>query len=107
MARNQKPVSATLETFSRSRRFIAGTFALAMLSPTGAIAMDSTPKAMSDRAGHVLPLPPVRYLDSMRWMDWKPGAPLFKVDTLLLPDSSHPGMFRLPWDDERDLPRVS
>ncbi|MHC2333281.1 hypothetical protein [Bradyrhizobium sp. USDA 4454] len=107
MTRNRKPVSAARETFSRSRRLIAGIFALAMLSPTGAIAMDSTPKVTSDRAGHVLPLPPVRYLDSMRWMDWKPGAPLFKVDTLLLPDSTHPGMFRLPWDDERNLPRVS
>ena len=48
-----------------------------------------------------------RYLDSMRWMDWKPSAPVFKVDTLLLPDSTQPGVFRLPWDYQRGLPRVS
>jgi hypothetical protein len=55
----------------------------------------------------VLPLPPIRYTDSMRWMDWKPSAPVFKVDMLLLPDSTRPGMFRLPSDYEPDLPRVS
>jgi hypothetical protein len=69
--------------------------------------MDSTPKVTSDRAGHALSLPPIRYIDSMRWMDWKPSAPVFKVDTLLLPDSTQPGVFRLPSDYEPDLPRVS
>jgi hypothetical protein len=107
MIRNRKLVSAALDTFSRSRRFIAGTFVLAMLAPIGALAMDSTPKVTSNRTGYMLQLPPVRYLDSMRWMDWKPSAPVFKVDTLLLPDSSQPGVFRLPSDYERDLPRVS
>jgi hypothetical protein len=78
-----------------------------MLLPTGAFALDSTPKGTFDSAGYVLPLPSIRYLDSMRWMDWKPSAPVLKVDTLLLPDSTQPGVFRLPPDYERDLPRTS
>src|SRR5437763_1973271 len=107
MTMNHKLVSAIVETLLRGRTIVAGTFALAILLPTGAVGMDSTPKEISDRAGYLLPLPPIRYLDSMRWMDWKPSAPVFKVDTLLLPDSTQPGVFRLPSDYERDLPRGS
>jgi hypothetical protein len=107
MTRTQKLVSAFVGTSGRGRRIVAGMLAAATLFPTGAFAMDSTPKQTSDPAGHVLPLPPVHYLDSIRWMEWKPSAPLFKVDTLLLPDSTQPGVFRLPSDYERDLPRVS
>jgi hypothetical protein len=107
MITKHKLVSAMVETLRRGRRIVAGTFALAMLLPTGAAGMDSTPKTTSDRTGYLLPLPPIPHLDSMRWMDWKPSAPLFKVDTLLLPDSTQPGVFRLPSDYERDLPRIS
>ena len=107
MTRNHKLVSAAVETWGRCVRVVAGSFALAMLLPAGAFAMDSTPKVTPDRAGYVLPLPPIRYLDTMRWMDWKPGTPALKVDTLLLPDTTQPGVFRLPSDYERDLPRVS
>ena len=107
MTRNHKLVSAAVEICGRCRRIAAGTFALAMLLPAGAVAMDSTPKVTSDRAGHVLQLPPIRYLDSMRWMDWKSSAPVFKVDTLLLPDGTQPGVFRLPSDYEPYLPRVT
>ena len=107
MTRNQKLVSAALETLCRGRKSVAGIVTLAMLLPSGAFAIDSTPTETSDRTGYVLPLPPIRYLDSMRWMGWKPSAPVFKIDTLLLPDSTQPGVFRLPSDYERDLPRVS
>jgi hypothetical protein len=107
MTGNEKLVSAFVETLRRGRRIFSGTLALAMLLPTGAFALDSTPKGTFDPAGYVLPLPSIRYLDSMRWMDWKPSAPVFKVDTLLLPDSTQPGVFRLPPDYERDLPRTS
>ena len=107
MTRKRKLVSAVVETCGRRRRIASGTFALAMLLPAGAFAMDSTPKVTPDRAGHVLPLPPIRYLDTMRWMDWKPSPPVFKVDTLLLPDSTQPGVFRLLSDYERDVARVS
>ena len=107
MTRNHKFVSAAVETSGRCRRVVAGSFALAMLLPAGAFAMDSTPKETPDRAGYVLPVPPISHLDSMRWMDWKPRAPVFKVDTLLLPDSTQRGVFRFPSDYEPGLPRVS
>ena len=107
MTTNHELVPFTMETFRRGRRIVAGTFALAMLMPTGATGMDSTPKDTSDRTGYLLPLQPIPPLDSMRWMDWRPSAPLLKVDTLLLRDSTQPGVFRLPSDYERALPRIS
>jgi hypothetical protein len=107
MTRNQKLVSTVVETFGRNRRVVASTFALAMLLPIGALAMDSTPKEAANRSGHLLPLAPIRHLDSMRWLDWKPSVPEFKIDTLLMPESAQPGVFRLPADYERNQPRVS
>jgi hypothetical protein len=86
---------------------VAGAFVVAMLLSTGALGMDSTPRETFDRTAHALPLPPIRHLDSMRWMDWKPSAPVFKVDILLLQDSTTPVVFRLPSDYERNLPRIS
>lgn len=107
MTRNQKLVSAVVETLRRGQGIVAGTFVVAMLLPTGALGMDSTPRETFDRTAQALPLPPIRHLDSMRWMDWKPSAPVFKVDTLLLPDGTTPGVFRIPSDYERNLPRIS
>src|ERR1051325_4192547 len=106
MTSNDKLVSTRTRSFFH--RVVAGSFALAMLLPSpDAFAMDSTPKVTPDRAGYVLPLPPISYLDSMRWMDWKSSSPVFKIDTLLLPDNTQPGVLRLPADYEPDLSRVS
>jgi hypothetical protein len=92
----------------RARRIVAGAFAMAtMFLPLSAWGMDSTPRPALDRAGKLLPLPPIPYLESMRWMSWKPSAPLFKTDTLLLPDNMQPGLFQIPSEHERSLPRVS
>jgi hypothetical protein len=108
MTRNATPVSARAETSGHTRRIVAGTFALAaMFLPLSAFAMDSTPRQTVDRAGNLLPLPPIPYLDSMRWMSWTPSGPIFKIDTLLLPDGAHPGFFRIPAPSDRGLPRVS
>jgi hypothetical protein len=107
MTRNHESVSAFPEILRHGRWIAAGTLTLAMLLPCEALAMDSTPRHALGQAGHALSLPPVRYLDSMRWMDWKPSAPVFKVDTLLLPDRLQPGNFRLPSEYERDLPSIS
>lgn len=101
------PVAASSGLLRRSRGMAAGMLALALLLPSAAFAMDSTPRHSFDQAGQAFPLPPVRYLESMRWMDWKPAAPVFKVDTLLLPDLIQPGMFRLPSGTDRDLPGIS
>ena len=104
MTRNDKCVEAP----RRTPGIVAGILALAMLTPTGASGLDSTISQTAERqATGLLPLPPIRYLDSMRWMEWKPNAPVFKVDTLLLPDGPSLGSFRLPSQYERDLPRVS
>jgi hypothetical protein len=92
----------------RASTIVAGTVAMtAMFLPLGASGMDSTPRLALDRAGNLLPLPPIPYLESMRWMSWKPSAPLFKTDTLLLPDNMQPGLFQIPSEHERSLPRVS
>jgi hypothetical protein len=109
MTRNPTLGSARAEKSERrAKRIVAGAFALAtMLLPLGAWGMDSTPGVTTDRAGNPLPLPPIPYLDSMRWMSWKPSAPIFKVDTLLLPAGAQPGVFRFPSEQERGLPRVS
>jgi hypothetical protein len=94
MTRHQKLFFNSVGTFGRC----AGAVALAMLLPIGAVAMDGTPNVTSARTGYEVPLPPIRHLDSTRWMDWKPSGPVFKVDTLLLPGSTQPGVFRLPSD---------
>lgn len=109
MIRTRTLDSARAETFGRrTRKIVAGAFALAtMLLPFGAWGMDGSPKLAMDTAGHLLPLPPIPYLDSMRWMNWKPSTPIFKVDTLLLLDSARPGLFRMPTEYDRGLPRVS
>ncbi|MBI5323111.1 hypothetical protein [Bradyrhizobium sp.] len=108
MTRNNTLVSAQPGTSKRRAwTLLAGVFALAAtLPPIDAWGLDSSPKQAVNRTDQ-LPLPPIAYLESMRWMSWKPNAPLFKVDTLLLPDGIQPGQFRLPSDYERDLPRVS
>jgi hypothetical protein len=108
MTGNTTLSSARAETSGHVRRIVAGVFAFAaVLLPFGAFGMDSAPRQTLDRAGNLLPLPPIPYLDSMRWMSWKPTAPIFKTDTLLLPDGAQPGFFRIPSDYERDLPRLS
>jgi hypothetical protein len=69
--------------------------------------MDSAPRQTVDRGGNLLPLPPIPYLESMHWMSWKPSAPIFKTDTLLLPDGAQPGFFRFPSPYDGGLPKVS
>jgi hypothetical protein len=92
----------------RARSIVAGAFAFAtMLLPLGASGMDSTSGRAFDTPGNVLPLPPIPYLESMRWMNWKPEAPVFKTDFLLLPDNIRPGLLQLPSGHEQSLPRVT
>jgi len=106
MSNNRKPVCAVSEMSRCGWRTAAATLALTVLLPAAAFAMDSTPRQTFDQAGYAFSLPPIRHLDSMRWMDWKPSAPVFKVDTLLPPDWLGPGTFQLPFDHERKLPSI-
>jgi hypothetical protein len=39
-----------------------------------------------------LPLPRIRYLESMPWMNWKASVPTLRIDTLMLPGVA-------PWVD--------
>lgn len=93
---------------SRIRRIVAGLLALlaATMLPFGTFGMDSAAKLDTDRAGNLLPLPSVPYLESMQWMNWKP-SPLFRIDTLLAPGIGPAGGFQLPSEYERTLPRIS
>ena len=106
MNKERKP-SPLSRRFHAAARRGSGILALAMLFPSDSFAMDSTPRQTFDQTGHTLSLLSVRYLDSMRWMEWKPGAQVLKVDTLLLPDRLQPGTLRLPSEYERDLPSTS
>jgi hypothetical protein len=44
--------------------------------------------------GLSLPLPQIRYLESMPWMNWNASAPTMRIDTLMLPDVP-------PWVDPK------
>src|ERR1041384_8811542 len=108
MITNPTVRSARAEKSGRRTRIIAAALALAaMLLPVAASGMDSTSRLDVDRAGNMLRLPPIRYLDSMRWMDWKPGAPAVKVDTLLVPDRDQPGVLRIPSANDRNFEKMS
>src|ERR1043166_3836829 len=108
MITNPTVRSARAEKSGRRTRIIAGALALAaMLLPFAASGMDSTSRLDVDRAGNMLRLPPVPYLDSMPWMNWKPAAPVFKVDTWLVPDRDQPGFLRIPSGNDRGFEKLS
>ena len=86
----------------------AGFLALGLSLPSGAFTMDSPPRPGDNgQAARLLSLPPIPYLETMRWMTWTPSAPAFKVDTLLVPDALHPGLLGPPVETGRTLPQVS
>jgi hypothetical protein len=87
---------------------LAGFLALGLMLPSSAFTMDSTPNPGDhDQAAPMLSLPPIPYLETMGWMIWTPIAPVFKVDTLLVPDALHPGLLGPPVENGRTLPQVS
>src|SRR5437868_5403829 len=108
MIKNPAAGFAPAERSKRRTTIIAGALALAaMLLPFAASGMDSTSRLDVDTAGNMLRLPPIRYLDSMRWIDWKPATPAFKVDTLLVPDRDQPGVLRIPSGNARNFEKTS
>jgi hypothetical protein len=70
----------------------------ATLFPLNAWGTDNA-KLDTDKTVNILPLPPVPYLESMRWLNWKPSPPVFKIDTLLAPSGFPPGSFQLPAEE--------
>jgi hypothetical protein len=94
-------------TYNRHWTF-AGFLALGLSLPSGAFTMDSPPRPGDNgQAAHRLSLPPIPYFETMRWMNCTPGAPAFKVDTLLVPDALHPGLLGPPVENGRLLQQVS
>lgn len=86
---------------SRGWSAMLGALALAVtLFPLDAWGMDNA-KLDAGQTANILPLPPVPYLESMRWLNWKPNPPAFKIDTLLAPAGFLPGSFQLPAEDDR------
>ena len=59
---------------------------------------ESSPERAMARAGETLHLPPIRYLDSMPWMNWKASAPRLRIDTLMSPSVTPRGVLKSPQD---------
>ena len=59
---------------------------------------ESSPERAMARDGDVLRLPPIRYLDSMPWMNWKASAPILRIDTLMSPSVTPWGVLKSPQD---------
>jgi hypothetical protein len=79
-----------------------------VLLPLSAWGTESSPKLpVADRASNLLPLPPIPYLDSMRWMSWKSSAPLPKIYAPLRLESAPSGVFQIPTEYVRTPARTS
>ena len=59
---------------------------------------ERSPEQPAARAGDLLPLPPIRYLDSMPWMNWKASAQTLRIDTLMSPSFTPWGVLKSPQD---------
>jgi hypothetical protein len=59
---------------------------LVLASLTNLAAVEGLSQVAAERANHTLPLPKIRYLESMPWMNWNASAPTLRIDTLMLPD---------------------
>ena len=69
---------------------------LVLASLTNLAAVEGLSRLAAEGASHILPLPKIRYLESMPWMNWKASAPTLRIDTLMLPDGP-------PWVDAQNL----
>ncbi len=58
---------------------------LVLASLTNLAAVEGLSQVATERASHTLPLPPIRYLESIPWMNWNTLAPTLRIDTLMLP----------------------
>lgn len=83
------------------RRFIENllTAALALVlvlaSLTNLAAVEGLSQRTAESRRDTLPLPRIRYLESMPWMNWNASAPTLRIDTLMLPGVP-------PWVDPQE-----
>jgi hypothetical protein len=73
---------------------------LVLASLTNLAAVEGLSQVAAEKAGHTLPLPQIRYLESMPWMNWNASAPTLRIDTLMLPGG-------VPWGDPRSPQEVT
>jgi hypothetical protein len=59
---------------------------LVLASLTNLAAVEGLSQVAAERPSHNLPLPQIRYLESMPWMNWNLSAPIMRIDTLMLPN---------------------
>jgi hypothetical protein len=90
------------------RNLLTAFLASALMLPSlAAWGMDSSPKQAAAKTGDMLPLPPIRYLDSMPWMNWNTSAPTLRIDTLMSPTVTPWGILETPQDRTKALPAFS
>jgi hypothetical protein len=90
------------------RDVLTALFASALTLPSlAAWGMDSSPKEAAAKTGDMLPLPPIRYLDSMPWMNWNTSAPTLRIDTLMSPTVAPWGALQTPQDRTKASPTFS
>jgi hypothetical protein len=70
-------------------------FVLFLASLTNLAAVEGSSQRTAENPRDTLPLPPIRYLESMPWMNWNASAPTLRIDTLMLPGGT-------PWSDPRN-----
>ena len=90
------------------RNVLTALLASALTLPSlAAWGMDSSPKQAAAKAGDMMPLPPIRYLDSMPWMNWNTSAPTLRIDTLMSPTVTPWGILQIPQHRAKASPTFS
>ena len=69
--------------------------------------MESSPQQAAAKPGGTLPLPPIRYLDSVPWMKWNASTPTLRIDTLISPSVTPWGVLQTPQDRTKGSPNFS
>ena len=73
---------------------------LVLASLTNLAALEGLSQKTAESSRDTLPLPQIRYLDSMPWTNWNASAPTLRIDTLMLPGGT-------PWGDPRNPQEVT
>lgn len=73
---------------------------LVLASLTNLAAVEGLSQKTAESSRDTLPLPQIRYLESMPLMNWNASAPTLRIDTLMLPNVP-------PWVDPRNPQEVT
>lgn len=90
------------------RNLMTALLASALTLPSlAAWGTENSPVRAVTRTDGTLPLPPLRYLDSMPWMNWNTSAPTLRIDTLISPSVTPWGILQTPQDRAKASPTFS